>query len=446
MSSPPTLTISNNCTISNIDQDTMRELTTRLTMDNPAYAEAVKHNRYTGNIPRQLCFYEREQDSLTFPRGYARQAYLVILSHGGKLQINDQRRALPAIPCRLKGNLRPYQKEAVSTLLRHDFGVLEAPTGSGKTVIALAVLAGRKQPALILVHTKELLYQWRDRIREFLNMKAGLLGDGKHDLKPVTVAIVNTARKHLEELPAHFGHLVVDECHRCPSTMFTEIVTAFDCCYMLGLSATPYRRDGLSRLIYLHLGDRAHRIDKKELQQSGAILKPEVVWHKTAFDYDYHDDYQAMLTVLTESDKRNRQIIETVTSNLDKGIALVVSDRVSHCKNLTTMLKQQGVKAVILTGQTPKKERRALVEQVRTGNIQALVSTIQLIGEGFDCPNLSSLFLTTPIKYVGRLIQVVGRILRPAAGKKPVIYDFADHQVGVLRASANARKQVYESA
>jgi len=424
----------------------MRELTTRLTMDNPAYAEAVKHNRYTGNIPRQLLFYEQEQDSLTFPRGYARQACSIILSHGGKLRINDQRHILPAIPYRLKGNLRPYQKEAVSALLQRDFGVLEAPTGSGKTVIALAVLAERKQPALVLVHTKELLYQWRDRIRDFLNMEAGLLGDGNHDIQPVTIAIVNTARKHLEELPAHFGHLVVDECHRCPSAMFTEVVAAFDCRYMLGLSATPYRRDGLSRIIYLYLGDRAHRIDKKELQQSGAVLKPEVVWHKTAFDYDYHDDYQAMLTILTENGSRNRQIIETVTGNLDNGIALVVSDRVSHCENLADMLKRQGVKVVMLTGQTPTKERKALVEQVRTGNIQALVSTIQLIGEGFDCPNLSSLVLTTPIKYSGRLIQVVGRILRPAAGKKPVIFDFVDHQVGVLRASAKARQRVYEAA
>ncbi|MEA3487059.1 MAG: DEAD/DEAH box helicase [Thermodesulfobacteriota bacterium] len=437
----PILTISNSCTVTGMGRDAMRELTTRLTLDNPAYAEAVKYGRYAGNISRQLRFYEEEQDSLTFPRGFARQACSII----GGLQINDQRRVLTPMKCRLRGNLRPYQKEAVSMLLQRDFGVLEAPTGSGKTVIALAVLAERKQPTLILVHNKELLYQWQDRIRLFLNMEAGLIGDGNCDLQPVTIAIVNTARKHLNELLQHFGFLIVDECHRCPSAMFTEVVAAFDCRYMLGLSATPFRRDKLTRVIYLYLGDRVHRIDQKELQQNGAVLKPEVIWHKTAFDYNYRDDYQAMLSALTESSSRNQQIIETVANGLDNGITLLVSDRVSHCETLANMLKQQGIKTAMLTGQTPKKKRQAVVEQVQSNGVKALVATIQLLGEGFDCPNLSSLVLTTPIKYSGRLIQVGGRILRPTDGKKPVIYDFVDTQVGVLRASAKGRQRVYEA-
>jgi superfamily II DNA or RNA helicase len=340
-----------------------------------------------------------------------------------------------------RGSLRDYQERAVRDVCKRDFGVLEAATGSGKTVTALAVIAQRGQPTLILVHTKELLHQWAAKVREFLGIEPGLIGDGKFSIGPVTVAIVNTARKRLNELPQHFGHLIVDEAHRAPSSMFREVVTAFDCRFMLGLTATPYRRDGLGKLVFLTLGDRTHKVDPDELREDGAVLSPDVVRRETSFSFFYQDDYQEMLTALVEDQERNEQIADDVIQRAagDRDTCLVVSDRVQHCETLAAMLRDRGAEVRTLTGQTPRKQREQIVEEVQGGQVNVLVSTLQLLGEGFDCSGLSALFLATPVKFKGRVLQVVGRILRPADGKRPVVFDYVDSQVGVLKAQAKSR-------
>jgi len=186
----------------------------------------------------------------------------------GPVEIIDQRSSLSDIDLRFEGQLRGYQRKAVDQLLSKPFGVLEAATGSGKTVMAAAVISARRQPTLILVHSKELMYQWRDRLREFLGIEVGLVGDGMCDIQPITVAIVNTARKKLDILSNRFGHVVVDECHRCPSTMFTEVLKAMPCRFQLGLSATPYRRDGLDPLIGWFVGIHRVKIPSDKLKES----------------------------------------------------------------------------------------------------------------------------------------------------------------------------------
>jgi superfamily II DNA or RNA helicase len=212
---------------------------------------------------------------------------------------------------------------------------------------------------------------------------------------------------------------------------------------MLGLSATPYRRDGLGKLVFLTLGDRVHQVDADELKANGAVLAPEVVRRETAFLYRYKDDYQSLLTALTEDRARNRQIVEDVAQQAgsEAETCLVVSDRVAHCETLAAMLQDRGAEVRVLTGQTPRTEREAIVAEVQAGQVQVLISTLQLLGEGFDCAGLSCLFLATPIRFKGRLLQVIGRILRPADAKRPKVFDYQDSQVGVLRAQARARGQ-----
>ena len=358
-----------------------------------------------------------------------------------QVEVIDHRRSLEPIELSFLGALRPYQQNAVRDVLSRHFGVLSAATGCGKTIMALAVVAARQQPTLVLVHTKELLHQWRDRIKAFLGIDAGVIGGGKFDVQPVTVGIINTVRKHLDTLPEHFGHLIVDECHRTPSAMFTETVQAFDCKYMLGLSATAYRRDGLTKLIYLTLGDRVHEVDPQELKQNGAVLTPEVIRRETAFTYQYADDYQPMLSALTRDRARNEQIAADVIRQAQSrpGACLVVSDRVQHCMDLAGLLEGHNLSIRVLTGKAKAKDRESIVEAVQAGQVNVLVSTVQLLGEGFDCAGLSSLFLASPIRFKGRVLQVVGRILRPADGKRPVVYDYVDGNVGVLWAQAKSR-------
>lgn len=443
-----TLTVAADCLLEGITLPLEKALKDRLTIDNPKYVSAKRYGRWVGKrLQPTLKYYDPVPRGLRFPRGFANQAILLCREHMQETpQIVEQRRTLPAMDVVFSGDLRPYQLEAVEQVGKRSFGVLEAGTGSGKTVMALAILAARRQPTLIIVHTKELLYQWQQRVQEFLGVEAALIGDGRREMAPITVAIVNSARKMVDELVPRFGHLVVDECHRVPAALFTDVVSRFDCQYQLGLSATAFRSDeGTTRLISIFMGDRIHRVDQAGLQATGAIVKPELVRRVTSFTLRYYADYQALMAALVAHEGRNRQILDDivrVAAEEASGVLLVVSDRVGHCELFADQLARRGLSVALLTGQTPTDRRVQVVRAVQDGGLRILVATLQLIGEGFDCSGLSTLFLTTPIAFEGRLLQVLGRIMRPAAGKQARVYDYVDEQVPGLRRSAEHRRKV----
>jgi superfamily II DNA or RNA helicase len=263
----------------------------------------------------------------------------------------------------------------------------------------------------------------------------------------ITVALVQSLYRVAPGVAAHVGHLVVDECHRAPSRTFTEAVSAFDCRFMLGLSATPWRRDGLSRLIYWSLGDKVHEVDKQALVKAGHVLVADVVWRETDFrpTYDPTTEYSRMLSELTLDPARNALIALDVAREAGNGggVCLVLSDRKAHCEALRALLAGLGVEAAVLTGDLSKVARTAVVEALDAGQVRVLIATGQLLGEGFDCKELSTLFLATPIKFNGRLLQYLGRVLRPAPGKeKAKVYDYLD-PVGVLQNAARARWREY---
>ena len=445
----PVLAVAGQCHLSDISGPLLAALQNKLTIDNPSYHAAKKYGRWVGrNFKQKLFFYELDETGIVFPRGFAAQAVALCKTYMGRgPKIEDLRRRLPEVDFSFQGELRPYQREAVDDILRKHFGVLVAGTGSGKTVMALKVIDQRRQPTLILVHSRELMYQWEERVSQFLGIKAGLIGDSKFNLQPLSIAIVNTARKKLDELIPCFGHLIVDECHRVPASLFTEVVKGFDSYFMLGLSATAYRReDGLTRLIYLYMGDRSHQVDPQKLAESGAVLQPEFMQSPTDFKYVFRGNYQSLMNALTKNEGRNQQIAADIHAEATEtdGTILVVSDRVAHCQKLAQLLAEKGLPASILTGKQPAPERSAIVAALHRGEVKILVSTLQLVGEGFDAAGLTTLFLTTPIKFTGRLRQVIGRILRPAAGKQPKVIDYVDEHVGVLRNSARIRRQAYE--
>ncbi|MBI5558699.1 MAG: DEAD/DEAH box helicase [Deltaproteobacteria bacterium] len=440
------LTVSRDCKLSGAPPELIRELKKKLTLINPQYRDAVKYARWIGkNLKKELHFFTVAGNDIRFPRGFGNQAVLMCRKAGYQVEILDQRRLLDPVELAFNGDLRPYQEKGCAAMLSRDFGVLEAATGSGKTVMAAAIIAGRGQPALILIHTKELLYQWQERIRTFLGLEPGLIGDGSFGLAPVTVGLIHTVKKHLIELPAHFGHIIVDECHRTPSSMFTDIIKEFDCRFMLGLTATPMRRDGLTELIYWHIGDLVHTVSARDLDRHGAVLKPVIIERLTTFTFNYRRNYQDLMAALTQDARRNELIVNDIRQEVknEAGTILVVSDRISHCETIRAMLAAHGLQPLLLTGRVAGEERGEIVRRVQQGEVTVLVATIQLIGEGFDCPGLTTLFLCTPIKFEGRLTQVIGRILRPAQGKEPKVYDYVD-PVGVLKASAKARRQIYE--
>jgi superfamily II DNA or RNA helicase len=388
------------------------------------------------------------------PRGFIGQVLGLLQEAGLTWHINDQRRRLSEVDIQFLGKLKDFQSSAVKAGLQRDFGTMAAPTGAGKTVIALAIIAARRQPTIIVVHSKELLHQWRERIGTFLGIPEaaiGVIGDGQRTVgEKITVALVQTLYKCSSAIAPRIGFLVVDECHRCPSRTFTEAVTAFDAAYMLGLSATPWRRDGLSQLIYWHLGSKVYEIQRESLIEDGHILAAEVIFRKTAYEpvSDPSEEYSRMLSELTMDPERNALIVRDVVQEAEsEGVCLVLSDRKAHCETLAGMLAHSGLPVAVLTGNLSIKKRQEIIEAVNDGQVKVLLATGQLIGEGFDCAGLSTLFLATPIRFSGRLLQYLGRVLRPALGKdKAKVYDYLDVNVGVLVNAARNRARIYKQS
>lgn len=446
--------LANNLWLSGIPSEIRQNLIKTLTFPNPKWMENERMGRWNRGTPKMLRFYEKVRGGgLRIPRGYMRQLLLLCRRKGIKYRIDDQRRTLKPMDFHFDGRLKPFQQKAVDIMLSKDFGTLSAPTGSGKTVMALFIIARRSQPSLIVVHTKDLAFQWIERIEQFLGIPkddVGFIGGGKIKMgEAITVALVQTLYKCAEDVSKKIGFLVVDECHRCPSRTFTEAVTEFDSRYMLGLSATPYRRDNLSRLIFWHLGDVHHKIDQDRLVRSGDVLAAEVIIRETEFKpyYDPVNEYSKMMSELTQDDERNRLIASDIAGEVEhkQGICLVLSDRKKHCETLQSILRfRYKISAGLLIGDLSAAERQAVLDRLGQGDIKVLIATGQLIGEGFDRSDLSPLFLVTPIKFSGRVLQYLGRVLRPAPGKKKArVYDYVDVHVDVLKAMAKARQKVY---
>lgn len=447
--------ISHKLFLSEVPEAVAEQVMAELTLENPKWLENLKMGRTNFRVSRHLKYYSaRKCGGLILPRGYGGRLARICSEHGEAVEYEDQRRSLPEADFTFGGELRPYQLTACEAMLRRRFGTLCAPTGAGKTVCGLWLIANRRQPALIVVHTRDLAMQWVERIEQFLGIPArevGMIGSGKSRVgERITVATVQSVYARAKDLKKRIGHLVVDECHRAPSRTFTAAVTAFDSAFSLGLSATPYRRDGLTQLIFWHLGDMHARIDGDDLMDSGAIMRPEILIRPTDFSTrrDPSEEYALIIADLTEDRARNELIVDEVGREVrcGSGVALVLSDRKGHCRELRALLSERhGISGAVLTGDTPLAERKELVARIQDGREQVVFATGQLIGEGFDASNLTSLFLATPVKFSGRLIQYLGRVLRPSVGKaQPKVYDFVDHRVGVLDAAARARAVVYE--
>lgn len=439
-----------------IPQRIFREMKEDLTKMNPEYISAKQQGRMWSlkTIPKWLYFFREiggGDNNLSVPIGYLEEVFHYLSRNKLQCVLYDYRIEEPA-ELTFTGELRDFQGIACEDLEESENGTLEAPTGSGKTVMGLSTIASRSQKTLIIVHTKDLLFQWIERCVSFLDITAeeiGVIGNSQFRIGDrVTIGIINSLHKMSGEISNEFGQIVVDECHRTPGKTFSDTVDAFKAKYKTGLTATAERRDNLDDLIFWYLGPIRHTVEEEYLIEQGHILKPEVIMRSSSFVpvKDAKSHYTKMMTELVSDYTRNSLICGDVAKEMEEPDihCLLLSDRKDHCVELQRiMLEDYGIECDVLTGDTKPEKRRELIEAVGEEQ-RPLIATGQLIGEGFDAKVLNTLFLTTPIKFDGRVTQYIGRVMRPAPGKeRPLVYDYADWEIPQLRRSAHSRMKVY---
>ena len=410
---------------------------------NPEYVTRRRLGKWLGNTETTLCLARQNGDTFIFPRGYAGRLISRIKNAGLEYSLDDQRLTLPGIDLNFHGELRPYQQRALVEMLRYHSGILVAPCGSGKTCMIAAIIAHRKQPALVLVHTRQLAEQTRDAVQKWLGIAPGLIGDGVFDVQPVTVGIVQSLADRPERVAAirdKFGLVVLDESHHSPAVSFTDVLQQFPAKYRYGATATATRRDGLWKFAELVIGPVRHEVMSEELRDAGTLVTPEIQWVRTDVRH-YGDDWTELIGALTQDVRRNALLLGVVNKLIGGGRRIIaLSERVNHAELLAGMVNRiRPGAAVVITGSTPKKKREEAFERMRNGDARVMFST-KLADEGLDLPELNCCILCTPSRSGARTTQRVGRTLRSIDGKrKPLVVDVVDASVGILWSQARAR-------
>jgi len=429
---------------------------------NPAFYDRERRRLSTWDTPRFLRLYDETLDGdLLLPRGLWDRLDTIVREAGSSLEItHDSRTVGQSHTFELSATLTPEQEAAVAVLRRHELGVLEAPPGAGKTVMACALIASRGLPTLVLVNNKILAEQWRTRIQQLLGVKAGQLGGGRtRTTGLIDVALLQKLSRGMDPRWAEqYGLVIVDECHHLPAAAYTDAVQRIPARHWLGLTATPYRRDQLDELIHTQLGPMRHRFTAPGSDtldhQLAPRPRPMLTVHNTGYHYVGPADPQApggMAAIyrdLVNDDARLAQIVRDVLDANSRGRhCLVLTQWTRHVERLVARLVEHGTDPVVLRGGLSAAARKTAMERLGApteAHPLLAVATGPYAGEGFDCPALDTLFLASPIAQRGTLIQYVGRVLRRSPGKLTAeVHDYHDIHVGVLASSLAKRAPGY---
>ena len=429
---------------------------------NPEFFRRQRMRFSTWDTPRYVCCDELVGDTLVLPRGVLDECLEVARIADSDLKVTDSRPERKQVGVHFTGQLSKEQTKSVDLVSPHEFGLLVAPPGAGKTVMACALIAKRDLKTLILVHTKALLEQWRVRLAQFLDIDEseieiiGKKSKKKSQECKVSIATLQTIRnlENAAEVFGQFGHVVIDECHHVAAVSFEAALKLCPATYVLGLTATPYRKDGHQAIIHMQCGPV--RSEMKTVD--GIPLRKRVVVRKSSFFSGESKSEQTPIHEVWEklvSDPDRLQLIATdILRLLKEGrFPIVLSERKNHLESLGNAIQRlsesDAIRPYVFIGGMGKKAHQAALEKIaddRTHGLQPFIlATGAFVGEGFDLPFLDTLILAMPISFKGKLVQYSGRLHRPSPGKSEVqIWDYFDSDNPLTISMFKKRMKTYK--
>ncbi len=402
---------------------------------NPEFYQAQALRLPVWNKPRLIGCAENFPRHIALPRGCLDAIRELLHENGIGCEVQDERCDGQCLDVGFVGQLRDDQEQAVRAMFRSDTGILCAPTAFGKTVTAAALIARRGVNTLVLVHRTELLRQWQERLQTFLDGgkdMVGVIGGGKsRPSSRIDIAVMQSLHRQGETNPIveHYGHVIVDECHHLSAVSFEAILKRVRARYVLGLTATPVRRDGRQPILLMQCGPIRHMA----AQPAGAPQTLEVVPRYLPVRTPFAGDVpiQEIFRQLAADEARAAAIADEIAHVFEQGgKVLALTERTDHLDALHAALADRIQPLFLLHGRQSKKQRTGVISALNALDADAprvLLASGRLVGEGFDHPPLDTLVLAMPISWKGTLQQYAGRLHREQAGKQRVrIIDFID--------------------
>ena len=418
-----------------LPQAPANRLTRIAAFQNPEFYKAQAMRMSVWDKPRVIGNAENYPEHIALPRGCHDAVLDLLRDNGITCDLRDERFDGSPIDVPFVGTLRLDQEAAVAAMLHHDTGVLCAPTAFGKTVTAAAMIARRGVTTLVLVHRTELLKQWQERLQAFLGVgkgEVGTIGGGK--AKPtgkIDIAVMQSISRQgkVNPLVYNYGQVIVDECHHVGAVTFDAILKSAKAKFVLGLTATPVRRDGLQPIIFMQCGPIRYKAAKPAGMPHDLEVLPRS--RLTRINLPTDAGIQDIFGHLANDQARTEAIAAEVRDAVgQERKVLVLTERTEHLDAINAALHGLLSALFVLHGRMSTKQRRALVadlDALPPDAPRVLLSTGKLVGEGFDHPPLDTLVLTMPVSWKGTLQQYAGRLHREHATKTDVrIIDFVD--------------------
>ena len=420
---------------------------------NPEFYKAQAMRFPVWDKPRVIGCAENYPQHIGLPRGCLEAVFDLLDRHNIRAEILEERIPGKTVSVAFTGTLREDQEAAVEAMLAHKTGVLCAPTAFGKTVTAAALIARRRVSTLVLVHRNELLKQWQERLTTFLEVpkgSIGVIGGGKK--KPsgcIDIAVMQTLSRYenLPKLLDRYGQIIVDECHHISAFSFETILKQSKASFVVGLTATPVRRDGHQPIIFMQCGPIRHNAARPDSAPAQLEVWPRML---QAPPLAPEAAIQDVFRSLTTDAQRNQLIARDIIDAFREGRKiLALTERTEQLELLRMAVGDEVAPCFMLHGRMPKKHRAevlGMLAELDGSAPRVILATGRLIGEGFDHPPLDTLVLCLPISWKGTLQQYAGRLHREHAGKHDVrIYDYVEYDHQQLARMWDKRLRGYRS-